>query len=342
MLLRILVLVALVLKAQAVLGSDPPPVKEPPALLAATEITTDAKKACVSVWNAHANANGQRYGGSGVCIATEGGKSVVLTNNHIFSDQHHPAGGFRDDIYPLPATVVVGGKEHKAVALSADRDADVCVVIVDAELVPAKVADSLPAPGAKVWRNGNGSGYQVCKVIDSEASADRLGFVVEGKSESGDSGSAYFNEANEFVALHCGKDAAGRPRGTPVTVVKTVTKTRTPLLFPRLRARLGAATATKEPPALPMTPPKIAPKKVNAPCACGDACTCPEGVCPKCPTKKVEPPKAAPKPKTVLWLVNGRYYELPEGQLPTMSAAPTSSCPGGNCPLPSSTGRFRR
>lgn len=312
MLNRILGLFAVLLAASPLLASDPPAAfeSEPPSAKFA-EPEYDAKKACVKVETA-VPGRGFQFAGGGTCVWSGEGESIVLTNNHIFSEQHHPQGGFRDDVYPQKATVAAGGKSYKATAVAADRSADICVVVVEGRIAAAPIASELPAPGDVVWRSGMGSGFQKCRVVTAEASADSMGFNVVGKSESGDSGSGYFNERDELVAVHCGKNTVNQPRGTPVTVAKTVVKTRTPLLFPRLRERI-AGRSVVEPPAAKVSP------------------------------KKADPPKAAPKaaPKQVLWrMPDGTLAYYPEGVTP----AAAGGCPGGNCPLPQSRSRgvFRR
>lgn len=290
---------------------------EPPA----ARISEEKTAPCVSVYEAVPNARGERFGGSGVCIASEGGKSIVVTNNHVFSAAAHPSGGFATDVYPVAATVTCGGKSYAATAVSADRAADIAVVVVDGSLPVAEVADELPKAGTTVWRNGIGTGYRTGTVLaaDDGGSDPRFGFVVNGVSESGDSGSGYFNEKNELVAIHCGKNATNNPRGTPVTAVKIVVREKSsPKLFPLMFARLRVRG---EPPVAVVVP-------------------------------KADPPKAKvdpnPKAKTVdyqLWLVNGQLVQLPVGQTPAVTAPAASGCPGGACPAPYTPTRrstFRR
>jgi S1-C subfamily serine protease len=331
---RLLLAVAVVLFVTVYARSSEPPVallSEPPAAKVAANCgcfpcvcdscdcaPTNAKKACVSVWNATTNSAGVKFGGSGVCIACEGTQSIVVTNNHIFSERHHPEGGFYDDIYPVAAQIVVGDKTYKATAVAADRLSDICVVIVDGALTPAKIADAMPREGEKVWRQGNGTGYQTGEVIATNANPTqpRFSFEASGKSASGDSGSPYFNAKDELVAIHCGQTSTGAPRGTPVTSVKVVVKQHTPhKLFPRLRARLGAKTTVvvpsqPEPPAAAVPPKKL---------------------------EKVDPPKvlvapAAPLVQYRLVTYTGRFGRTYQ-QWEAVGGTTAGGCVGGNCPL---------
>lgn len=269
-LMRVMLAIAVVLFVAAFTRAGEPPV--------AQVAVTDPLDACVKVQMAVANSAGQKFAGSGVCIASENGQSIVLTNNHIFSDQSHPQGGFRDDIYPVAAEVLAGQRTYKAVAVGADRPADVAVLVVEGTLPHVALADTVPPVGSTVWRNGSGSGFQkgVVAAPDARYTSPSMQFWVDGKSDSGDSGSAYFNDKNECVALHAGRtgDAVrSYARGTPVTSVKVVVRDHVPRLFPRLRAQLGSnpppavmvnPKSPATPPVVPLPPPA---KKTEAPFA---------------------------------------------------------------------------
>lgn len=309
-LLRLMLALALVLFFFAYSrGAEPPP-----ALLPQPEVNPAA--ACVSIQTG-LRPGGIKFGGSGVCVGSEGGWSVALTSNHVFSDQEHPAGGFRDDIYPQAATVIHGKKTYKATAVGGNREADIAVVVVEGELPAATLAEADAKPGDKVWRKGNATGLQIgiVKPTDFAYTSPSMHFVVDAKSDSGDSGAAYFNEKNECVAIHAGRTGAFA-RGTPVTSVRVVVKQHAPRLFARLRARLlGPPVAVM---VSPTPPPAAVPKKVE-------------------PPKKAEPPKVM-------------YVPVPVAAPPTVSVGvslPGTACSGPSCSAATTVrvglfGRLRR
>jgi hypothetical protein len=94
-----------------------------------------------------------------------------------------------------------------------------------------------------VTRYGNGTGEQAGTVVphDSSYTSPSMHFVVRGRSASGDSGSAYFNERGQVVAVHCGLDGANNPRGVPVTYVRVWVREVAAPRFPKLRELLEYA-----------------------------------------------------------------------------------------------------
>jgi hypothetical protein len=158
-------------------------------------------------------------------VARAGGRSLVLTCNHLFSDADHPDGGFRDDIYPIKCKVAAGSKpddkRHEAVAVAGDRFNDLALIIVATELPAAELADEVPAAGAKLWRHGFGTGSTEASVSDTRSRLEfpRFEFRATGEAKAGDSGAAYFDEKGRVVAVHCGLED-GHPRGTPVGSVR--------------------------------------------------------------------------------------------------------------------------
>lgn len=290
-------------------------------LLAGSLSAADMPGSCVTVY---APPN---WAGCGTCVGVdESGKSLVVTNNHIFSDRHDPRGGFIDTIYPVNCKVAVGAnlsnKKLDAVAVAGDRTADLVLVVVDARLPVSELADDVPPAKSVVWRFGHGTGAVKTRVSGTASpfAEPRFGFRAEGNSESGDSGSAYFNESWQVVAVHCGKDE-GYPRGTPVSAVRA--------FVAKHRPKAKFAPAVKDAPK-----PKDAPKGGIAGkglCICGDNCKCPADSCPgKCPVVK------APAVIQYRYEYAGtdrwgrRVWRLvPAGQVP--QAMP--GCPNGKCPL---------
>jgi hypothetical protein len=302
--------------------------------------------ACVTVYAP------PHWAGCGTCVASEGGKSLVVTNNHIWSERNHPAGGFYDDIYPVRGQVSAGvglsAPRFAAVAVAGDRERDLVLVVVDGELPVAELAEENAPAGTKVWRFGHGTGAQSAEVLAPRpelASVPRCQFRATGRSESGDSGSGYFSAAGELVAVHVGADP--KPRGTPVAHVRAFLAAHAGKHFPKLHARLHGPKEMpdpKKPAAKGACPCEDCPcgkggkcscgaycsckdcpahkKPAKAGCICGDDCKCKPGECPaKCPVAR---PVAKPVP---------------------LAAPACPSCAGGRCEVPASPSRrllFRR
>ena len=196
-------------------------------------VTPAKPESVVSVYQVQ-NARGESWGGSGWVAVSDGTQSIVLTNNHVMSTDL--GGPFRPPAPNTPAIVVHNDKKYKGKVILADPSLDVCAIVVDAGLPAARFSKRIPKVGSKVYRYGVGTGSQECEVLPTNLAylSPTMHFTVKGKSESGDSGSAYYNEDGEVVAIHCGKDEKGNPRGTPATYVKVwVVKEVTPR-FPRL------------------------------------------------------------------------------------------------------------
>lgn len=239
-------------------ASDPPvaPYSTPPVAVYTEPPVAPLPKAaepfaaCVEVWQSQPDATGARGGGSGTCVRNESGKSLVLTNNHVVSPGQGPDGQFVVQTGQR-VDVKYKGKTYAGVVVAADGDLDAAAIVVDAELPAAPLAEGDVRAGTVVVRNGIGSGKQTLTVIPSDPKfvTARMRFVARGVSESGDSGSAYFDADGRVVALHCGKDsdrADANPRGTPVGPIRAW-----------LRAKVGRLDAPA-PAVIPPVPPKAA------------------------------------------------------------------------------------
>lgn len=211
-------------------------------LLSAACALAAAPPSCVTVWQPTTPA-GVTEGGSGTVIACENGKSLVVTNNHVLSPGKDRFGRFLPTPAGTGAVVKHAGKRHPGTVLASSQDRDLCAVLVDADLPAAPLATDGAPVGSKVTRYGIGTGEQTGTVVPHDPSYTNpsMHFVVRGRSESGDSGSAYFNARGELVAVHCGKDAAGNPRGTPVVYVRVWVREVAGPKFPRLRELLAHA-----------------------------------------------------------------------------------------------------
>ena len=291
-------------------------VKELEATLAAARpgravgsvVNADPKAACVRVsWG--------QWSASGTCVASEGGKSLVVTNNHLFTDAKDGAGQFVRGEYPLAAAVrtLDGGPRLTGTAVDGDRDADLAFVVVDGSLPVAELAARDAAPGTAVWHKGVGSGGGAGKVLPPVANdLPKMWFASTAPSVSGDSGAGLFDPAGKLVAVNCGRHGSGLSapqRGTPVTPVRSLLRRVAKDAFPKLAASLGRGPDPLDPP----------PAKVAA-----------------------APPAAAwDKPKVLNidgvpheLRADGYYWPSAVRQaggfsLPSPAA---SSCPGGNCP----------
>jgi hypothetical protein len=232
------------------------------------------------------------FAGSGTCVWSEGGKSLVLTNNHIFSETYDAEGGTARASYPLTGCYVQHkGKSYPARAVDglSSRWGDLAFLEVEAELPVAEVADDVPPLGAVVWHRGTGSGGGSGRMLPNPAGhfwPSSL-FTSSMPSISGDSGAGIFNEAGQLVGINCGRQgvASNSPqRGTPVKTIREFLKTRAAGLFPNLAKRLGAvrsavkarlnpdpkkdlprAAEPPKPKTDPAPPPKVAPAAADCP-----------------------------------------------------------------------------
>lgn len=239
--LKLLTLSALVFAAGAVRAAEPPVavLTEPPVARVAPaepepEYTT--RDAGVAVrW--------KQYVGCGTCIASEDGKSLVLTCNHIFDERQGETAP-----YPLAAVVTHRGKEYRATAVSGEYPADLALLVVDGALPVARIATVPAAPGDRIVHYGNtsGSGPSGSPGVVVPHRPNYVNpschFEWRGKAIEGDSGAGIFNTRGELVAVVCGRtanDPSSNGRGAPITAITVSIKQRAPFrLFPRLRDRL--------------------------------------------------------------------------------------------------------
>lgn len=192
-----------------------------------------AKAACVRVW---ATATPDGSSGSGTVVSAKGGRSLVVTCNHIFSGTRHPDGGFVDTVYPQACKVRANNKWHAGTAVAGNRTSDLAVIVVEAELATVSVARVSPAIGTEIWRDGMGTGYQGGTVLAPTKgfeSHPNFSLTNSSRSGSGDSGAGYFNGAGELVGVHCGADTIGRARGTAAPFVNAFLKDRLPDTIPK-------------------------------------------------------------------------------------------------------------
>lgn len=175
--------------------------------------------------------------GSGTVIASEGKKSLAVTNAHVVGDgQGRMEVRHRDKKYAA-----------KLVATQSGQRPDLALVEIDAELPAAKVATELPAPGEAVRTFGfdyTGQGKMTPKSGKAVGVVEWSGsqvFVTTVPIVSGDSGAGAFNADGELVAvMHDRGEGTDRSYGAAVAVVASWTTSHVEeSRFPRLRASLA-------------------------------------------------------------------------------------------------------
>lgn len=203
----------------------PAPYTSPASAVAGEEVLApepaEAEKACFKVLFG-------KYSGSGVCVATDGTRSLVLTCNHIFAEQPAPGAPFPLADYPL-AVIVLGldetvGEVYRGKAVAGLADHDLALVVVEGKLPALPLASKDSPVGTEVRHRGIGSGWTRGKVLPAGCVAPACStFVATAQAIPGDSGSGVYNLKGEVVALTCGRIAwaIDAPlRGTPVSALR--------------------------------------------------------------------------------------------------------------------------
>lgn len=263
--MRTLSLLALLFVGQLAAAELPVAKTLPVAEVTFAKNPTDA---CVSVWRGNS-------GGSGTCVATDGKKSLVLSNNHVVSPGHDDNGYYIEQ-YPQTVIVKHKDKDYKGVAIAGNQPLDVCVIEVEGILPVARLAMEAPKPGTKVVRNGIGAGWQEATVIPHDPTyvTPSMHFWVTGYTISGDSGSAYFDSDGKMVALHCGRAGGETPRGTPIGPVRKFLEKRLDKQW--VTIALAPQEGSAPPVPAPKAPaPKALPQAAPPDCANGKCYTNP-------------------------------------------------------------------
>jgi hypothetical protein len=211
-----------------------PTAEKPPVQLAA---------AC-AVWVGDFGA-----GGSGTVVACEQGRSLVVTNQHVVN-------GYQD------VHVDCGGKRYPGKVVSVAQAADLAVVVVEAELPVAKLAEAEPPRGAKVVQWGcdaRGNFRMVTKEgVFLGVNGNRFQSTIE--SWSGDSGCGVFDEQGRLVAVNYGFGGDYQHRGPQLGValgdLVGFLRGATRDAFPRFAAGLDGVRGG--PPAVAASTPKTA------------------------------------------------------------------------------------
>lgn len=331
--IRLLYAVALLLELAALAYAQPPiapPVVEvvPTAAVAPPLEDTSAPGFCVSV--KRDEPNGYAHGG-GTVIASEDGRSLILTNAHVARDAARPL------------TVTAAGREYRAAYLAGSRvydigfdhlgrpviaidGPDLAVLQVDAELPAAPVALAAPRVGSRVRQWGyadrayNAAPNYKTGTVLGESGNDLLTTL---QCDHGDSGAALLDDHGEVVAVCHGKPPANQPAGqvrqyavrTGVTV--TFVEEKAPRLFGRLRDRIAARRLARE---LAKAPPVRIEPPIQTPKAE-----------PKPIPKAAPPVVVAPQPfPPVIYYYSYQYDPRVRGYRQVQYAAPP--CVNGQCP----------
>lgn len=179
--------------------------------------------------------------GSGIAVAQRDGKTLVLTCNHIPSQQPYPNAPYPLAPYPLEVGIEVGGKKLKGKAIGGCEKADLCLVIVDAELPVVPLAKRDVLVGEKVRHYGNRSKDASGVALEPEARPSS-GFVATCAAISGDSGAGVFNEKGEICAIICGRvdvPETAPARGCAVSAIHPIVGRVAPqFLDPTLKKRM--------------------------------------------------------------------------------------------------------
>lgn len=206
------------------------------ALAATCSFAGDPRDSAVVV--SAARGGGVSAVGSGTVFASEGDRSLVVTNHHVVKG----SGG--------PYTVTLGSKDYPAKLLASERTQapDLAVLLVDARLPAAPIATELPAAGDEVRTFGfgiDGNGAMAPKVgvaVSIEPWDGSPVLKTTAPIVSGDSGAGVFNAAGELVGVaHDREVGSVNSYAAPVTVFAswTVVEVKEVERFPRLKAALG-------------------------------------------------------------------------------------------------------
>ncbi len=277
-------------------ANEPPAVRaDPPAIRAAEPVATPVAHA--SVYVSVDLGGGSKAGGTGTVIASESGKSLILTNAHVVPSGDRPISvTYWCDRKPWvsPATYL-GGSAVVDIGphLIEVRGPDLALLLLDCAALPAvEIADTLPAPGDPVSLYGFGGASSVApihkagRVLSDDRSYTTAGDPIARTSiatVNGDSGAGILDASGKLVAVHWGHGAVRLDTVHAFTVRVLERKG----IFQRLKDRLTArriAKAVAAALAAQPTPPSVKAPPVQAPApipaSFPSASSCPGGVCP--------------------------------------------------------------
>ena len=143
--------------------------------------------------------NGAAFVGSGTVIASERGKSLVLTNRHVAPS----AAGTK--------TVKVGGKGYAGKWLAAAKDADLALIEIEASLPRVILAFDTPARNEPVWYVGHSRAGGICRNglcygVNGRGDTTGIHFMVMTRADGGDSGAGVFDAKGRLFAVVWARD----------------------------------------------------------------------------------------------------------------------------------------
>ncbi len=184
-------------------------------LLLCFPVYADGKSATVPV---AVEGVGIAGSGTGVCIASAGGKSLVITNRHVLKDV-------------TKCWAIVDGKLVKGtVVFVNDGPDDLAAMEIEATVDVAVLATADPAIGDSVTHYGRMSGPQKGKVqgllgFTTGAGVQVIELLSDTVSIPGDSGAGVFSATDQLVSLNTGRIGpidTGMQMGVPVTHIRAV------------------------------------------------------------------------------------------------------------------------
>lgn len=274
-------------------ANEPPSVKgTPPAIRGAEPVAASISQS--SVYITVDLGGGSSAHGTGTVIASEGTKSLVLTNAHVVPSGDRPISvTYWCDRKPWvsPATYLGGSAVVDIGPHLIDvRGPDLALLLLDCAALPAvEIADILPATGDPVSLYGFGGAsslapqHKAGRILSDDRSYTTAGDPIARTSiatVNGDSGAGVLNEAGQLVAVHWGGGAVRLDTVHAFTVRVLERKG----LFQRLKDRLAARKIAKAVAAVlaaqPAPPPLKSPVQAPAPVSLPAVSSCPGGVCP--------------------------------------------------------------
>jgi hypothetical protein len=231
--------------------------------------------------------------GTGVPVATQDGKTLILTNAHVCPAEYadKPITVRLNDGKKLAAKWLEGSSVTETGPNSIKVNGpDLCLLAIDGTFDTVAIATDLPRPGDTVYSYGFGGSDQEPNKKTGEVRENRFTeshLVTTIATISGDSGGPVFNAKGELVGVTWGKGGGEGLHVDLVTIRHFVFRDRLKKLFPRLFGKfqlipvatpkalpVAPAPAPAPTPATPAPPALPAPKQL-APTQQG----CPNGNC---------------------------------------------------------------
>lgn len=247
------------------------------------------ERSAVSVHVSMGNATAH---GSGTVIASEDGKSLVLTNAHVVESANYPITVVHTDAdgqpWRYPATYIGGSSVSQSGNMLSIAGPDLALLQVDYSLPAAEIADSIPASGTPVQLWGFGGSMSGSTPTHRTGQVTTHGFAdaitaSTLRTINGDSGAGVFTEDGKLVAVHWGGNGVALSVRLDVVHTFTVSTIEKRGVFKNFKNRLAARKINKainslgwlpEPPSAkpkaPVAGPTVIPAgTLGSPCANG-------------------------------------------------------------------------